>query len=110
MKIKNFYYFVLGVLTLQEDIRIASGKAVIVTATDKNVGAQFENYMNCASNHSSSDCLERTGVTSSQIYFSKKKSFLLKCAKKYCSSSMTFLRCVFQVARERATEEVLAIM
>lgn len=59
-------YFILGVLSLNKNLRFISGKSltVTVTATDKSVGLDFENYMNCSQNYSSTECLEQTGVTS----------------------------------------------
>lgn len=76
MKIENIYYLVLGILSLHEDLKLISAKAVNVSATDKSVATAFENFMNCSQNHTSNECLERTGVTSYNFE-------CLRCAKKY---------------------------
>lgn len=62
MKIENFYYFVLGVLSLHENAKLISAKAVNVSATDKRVAVEIENFMNCSQHHPSKECLSRTGV------------------------------------------------
>lgn len=57
MKFENFYYFALGILSI---VKCSRGKSV--TATDKTIELEFENYLNCTQLHSSKECLERTGV------------------------------------------------
>lgn len=74
MKIENIYYFVLGILTLHEDLMLISAKSVTITATDKSVATDFANYMNCSQKHAPSECLARTGVTSCNFV-------CFKCAK-----------------------------